>query len=236
VFNIFKKKEEIKLISTSELAKQISSTKNEIEKYLIENNFIEKKEKWVIPTKIGKKRGIEERYNAKTKMKYILLPQDFKINKNQKQDKDLYTHYKEKNKTSYAEKIKKGKEYEEYIANFFREQGYTVWEHGKEKGRKDNSIDLVIKKERFIYFTQCKNWESWKIGHKEVKATRTDIREYLKEHKDIWNIIKNFNYTSKILYITAKECLTKGAYKYIEENKDIIEYKVIAMNNSQRSD
>ena len=134
-----------------------------------------------------------------------------------------------KPKMSYAEKIKKGKEYEAYIANYFRENGWTVWEHGKEKGRKDKSIDLIIKKDRKIYFVQCKNWESWKITHKEVKATRQDIREYIKTNKDFWQTIKD--YENKILYVTSKECLTKGAYRYIQENKDILEYQVIPMKD-----
>jgi len=222
MLSIFKKE----LISIAQLAKQTSIQKQAIEDYLLEKNLIEKKGKWTIPTHIGKKQGIEERYNAKTKMKYVLFPQDFKIdmqNTIQKQQE------KEKNKTSYQEKIKKGEEYEAFIAKFFKEQGWVVWEHGKEKGKKDSSIDLVIKKNKHIYFVQCKNWESWKINHKEVKATRTDIRDYLEKNQFLRDIIKN--YKMKILYVTSKECLTKGAYKYIEENQDILEYKVIPMKD-----
>jgi len=33
----------------------------------------------------------------------------------------------------------------------------------------------------------------------------------------------------KILYVTPKECLTKSAYKYIEENKEVIEYRIISI-------
>lgn len=130
-------------------------------------------------------------------------------------------------KDIYQDNIEKGKNYEEYIANYFRENGYYVWEHGKEKGMKDSSIDLIIKKEEYIYFVQCKNWEKWKIDHKEVKATRTDVREYLKNNGGFYNLVKN--YKQKILYVTSKDCLTAGAYTYIEENKEILEYKVIPM-------
>jgi Holliday junction resolvase-like predicted endonuclease len=128
-------------------------------------------------------------------------------------------------KESKNTKKEKGNEYENYVANFFREQGYYVWEHGKEKGVQDSSIDLIVKRDENIYFIQCKNWEKWKIDHKEVKATRTDVRDYLKNNESFYNIIKN--YKQKILYVTSKECLTTGAYKYIEENKDILEYQVI---------
>ena len=51
------------------------------------------------------------------------------------------------------------------------------------------------------------------------------VREYLKNNKEFWNLIKD--YQMKILYVTPKKCLTKSAYKYIEENKEIVEYQVI---------
>ncbi len=132
-----------------------------------------------------------------------------------------------KKRMTDAEKKEKGDEYEKYIADFFRKNGYYVWEHGKEKGMQDSSIDLIIKREEYIYFVQCKNWERWKIDHKEVKATRTDVRDYLKSNEEFYNMIKN--YKQKILYVTSKNCLTAGAYTYIEENKEILEYKVIPM-------
>ena len=140
----------------------------------------------------------------------------------------LYTKKKKPTMTK-QEKKAKGDLYEEYIAKFFREKGYYVWEHGKEKGVQDSSIDLIAKNEQNVYFIQCKNWETWKINHKEIKATRTDIREYLKNNKMFWGLIKNYEY--KLLYISPKNCLTKGAYQYIKENNDIIEYQVIPIKN-----
>lgn len=140
----------------------------------------------------------------------------------------LYKNNKKKPMTR-KEKKEKGDMYETYVANFFKKSGYTIWEHGKEKGVKDSSIDLIVKKEQYIYFIQCKNWETWKINHKEIKATRTDIREYLKENQIFWKLIKDYKY--KLLYVTPKECLTKGAYEYIKENNDIVEYQVIPIEN-----
>ncbi len=128
-------------------------------------------------------------------------------------------------KMTNEEKKEKGEKYELYVANYFRNKGYTVWEHGKEKGIHDKGIDLFIKKDKYIYFIQCKNWETWKIDEKHVKSTRTDVREYLKTKKEFWNLIKN--YELKILYVTAKECLTPSAYTYIKENNNIVEYQVI---------
>ncbi len=141
--------------------------------------------------------------------------------------KNEETAYISKNtkKLTYKEKVEKGKRYEAHVANYFKEKGYYVWEHGKQNGRKDKGIDLFVRKDNHAYFIQCKDWASWKISHKEIKATRMDIREYLKENKEFWKLIKEKDV--KILYATSKECLTRGAFKYIEENNDVIEYRVI---------
>jgi len=216
-------------ISLSKLAKEFNTTNKDLENMLIELNYIKKKEKWIMPTIKGKSLGAVEKYNAKTKTKYTMFPKDMKIKITREEEaianiiNKIQNEPKEKRMTSKE----KGDAYEEYIANYFRELKYTVWEHGKEKGVKDSGIDLFIKKEKYIYFVQCKNWNTWKINHKEVKATRTDVREYLQKNKNIWNIIKNYN--MKILYVTPKKCLTPGAYKYIEENKEIVEHQVIPM-------
>lgn len=164
---------------------------------------------------------------------FVMMVIDKEKRKGKYKNKKNYWKYnnaqtkKYEQRNIYQDNIRKGKDYEEYIANYFRENGYYVWEHGKEKGVKDSSIDLIIKNEEYIYFVQCKNWEKWKIDHKEVKATRTDVREYLKSNEEFYNMIKN--YKQKILYITSKDCLTKGAYTYIEENREILEYQVIPM-------
>lgn len=38
----------------------------------------------------------------------------------------------------------KGDEYEEYIAKYYRFKNYYVIENGKEKGKKDGGIDLLV--------------------------------------------------------------------------------------------
>ncbi|MCW8895184.1 MAG: restriction endonuclease [Sulfurimonas sp.] len=226
--------------SVSDIAIYFNISSKNLNTILEKLQWQEKSGKWTIPTKKGIEQGAEEKYNARTKQKYIMWDIQIKYNKEVLNEvkkikenidtKDKATNQydtikKATNKMTNKEKKEKGDNYEEYIANFFKKNGYYVWEHGKEKGVKDNSIDLLIKKENYIYFVQCKNWEKWKINHKEVKATRTDIREYLQKNKEFFNIIKS--YEQKILYVTSKECLTAGAYKYIEENNEILEYKVI---------
>jgi len=233
------KKEET--MNTTNIAKQFNISARELNKIFEELQWIYKKDRWWLATELGKEKGAEEYYDVKTKTKYIKWNSNIKnnselinkiYNKKPKQNENIgYGNFqqKTKKKMTNTEKKEKGDKYEKYIANFFREQKYYVWEHGKEKGVKDSSIDLIIKKDKYIYFVQCKNWEKWKINHKEVKATRTDVREYLKKEENLWNLIKD--YKSKILYVTPKECLSKSAYTYIQENNDIVEYKVIPLIN-----
>ena len=121
----------------------------------------------------------------------------------------------------------KGASYESFVAQFFREIDFYVWEHGKEKGRQDCGIDLFIKKDKFCYFVQCKNWEKWKINDKTVKATQLDVRNYMRENMGLTKLLKGTS--KKILYVTSKECLTHGAHRYIQENNHILEYQVIPM-------
>jgi len=99
----------------------------------------------------------EEKNSIIQKTKYTVwnenILHDYElINKiNESKDKNTtqtngYDSLYSANKKTKMPAKEKGDEYEKYIANFFREQGYYVWEHGKEKGMKDMSIDLIVKK------------------------------------------------------------------------------------------
>jgi len=218
--------------STTDIAVFFNIKANELNQVFTKLKWAEQSGKWWIATARGRANGAKQEYNKKTKIKYVSWDTSVKMNneliKEVTEFKNATKTVKAKEKPkrmTQAEKKEKGDSYEEYVSNFFREQGYYVWEHGKEKGMLDSSIDLFVKKSRYVYFVQCKNWEKWKIDHKEVKATRTDIREYLKTNKELFQLIKH--HELKILYVTAKECLTKSAYKYIEENSDIVEYQII---------
>jgi HJR/Mrr/RecB family endonuclease len=107
----------------------------------------------------------------KTKLKY-----EFKENKK------AVKVEKSTNTLSNEEKKIKGDEYEKFVAEHFRKEGYYVWEHGQEKGKQDGGIDLFIKKGKDTYFVQCKNWENWKINHDTVQAVQTKVRNYMTEN------------------------------------------------------
>jgi len=228
----------VKYLKSSELAENFKITTQQINEIFLKLNWETKEGKnWII-TQQGVTAGGKQFYYKGSK--YIKWNDEIKNNFHLKEACKVFIEKKEnkpsiaeektkpKNKMTNKEKKVKGDKYEAFVANYFREQNYYVWEHGKEKGVLDSSIDLIVKKEKLIYFVQCKNWESWKINHKEVKATRTDVRDYLEKEKTFWQLIKN--YQSKILYVTPKECLTKDAYMYIKENQNLVEYQVVPMN------
>ena len=130
-------------------------------------------------------------------------------------------------KYKYKKNIEKGKEYEEYISNIYRNKGYTVWEHGKEKGYKDLGIDVIAKKENQIILIQCKNWNEnhrYKIRTKDIKAFRTDGRDFIETYPQFRK------YNLELIFMLSGNFIDNGAKKYIAEiqkkNKKVY-YQVI---------
>ena len=197
------------------------------DKYAKELKETIQKEKLEIQKNINKNKieNIKE-YEKKIKADKKKLPDE------NEQPINLYnTIQKKKNalnkKQLYKENIKNGKRYEAYVAEYFRKLNYTVWEHGKEKGFKDENIDLFVMNKEEAFFIQCKYYRKSKIDHNVVKATRTDIRTYMQNNIEFTKLIKERK--KKILYVIPRECLTPGAWTYIKENSEIMEYKVIPM-------
>ncbi|MCL6272215.1 restriction endonuclease [Sansalvadorimonas sp. 2012CJ34-2] len=58
-------------------------------------------------------------------------------------------------------------EFEQYIGEFYRNQGYQVEEKGQ--GGSDGGIDLIAKKEGNTLLVQCKHWQSRKVGVSVVR-------------------------------------------------------------------
>ncbi|MBN2825584.1 MAG: restriction endonuclease [Campylobacterales bacterium] len=213
-----------KYFTATQLGNKFELPATDINKILQTLNWQEKQGKWWIATDLGRNNGAFEKYDTKTKTKYVIWSIAIAYNPRFKEAIESFKNPKPKLTSK-----QKGDLYEQFIANYYREQGCTVWEHGKEKGVKDSSIDLIVKKQKDILFVQCKNWESWKINHKEVKSARMDAREYMKSNPLFTKLLQDYNL--KLHYVSSKECLTKGAYKYIEENSNIISYEVIPIED-----
>ncbi|EQB39622.1 hypothetical protein M947_06410 [Sulfurimonas hongkongensis] len=128
---------------------------------------------------------------------------------------------------SRAEKKAKGDMYEKHVSQYFKNLGYITWEHGLEKGYKDQGIDLFVKKDKEFLFIQCKNWDNWKINENKVIEYREKARNYMINNPQISKILLNYKYEIKLIMITPKDCYTRSAKKYINENKEIINYQII---------
>jgi Holliday junction resolvase-like predicted endonuclease len=216
--------------TVSEIAKSFNISARQLNEIFEELKWAEKQDRWWIATNLGQKNGAKQEYNPKNKQKFIKWESRVKDNKElidavkNKKNKTQAKKQKEVKKTTYQEKINKGMAYEEFVANHYKQLGYYVWEHGKEKGCKDNGIDLIAKKDKEIIFIQCKNWSatsSYKISHKELKSTRQDVSDYIEKNQ----IFKNYN--QRIVYILSNDVLHKSAYHYLEEYNDSIECQII---------
>ena len=126
--------------------------------------------------------------------------------------------------------IKKGKEYEKFVGEYFEKQGYIVKFNGIEKGKKDNSIDIIAIKKEEIILIQCKNWNEngkYKLTHKDIKAFIGDTHTFINNHPQY----KDYNI--KRLFVISGKILDKSAYIYIKENQNEIRYLVLKMKENQ---
>ena len=116
----------------------------------------------------------------------------------------------------YQENMKKGSDYEEFIANHFRSRGYDVIEHGKLKGKKDLGIDLIATKDGELNLIQCKNWsEKNKVKHNDLKEFLGNVTAFIEKNPELqYNRLKR-------LYIISNESLHNSAKHYLRENEII---------------
>lgn len=238
------------LITTKEIANHFKTTQKNINMILEELGWIEIKEKWILSTIKGNFNGARQKYNAQTKMKYVLWEDDVLQNEElMKKFKNTRVHnikrknYQErkkqnqtcnstntfKQKTTYTKKLNKGQEYEEYVAKVYRSRGYHVSEYGKQQGRLDHGIDLIAKKGKEIVLIQCKNWNEngkWEIKHKDIKAFQTDARTFVEDKPLLRNCLLTARYT------ISGDFIHQSAIKHIEEMQKLkkrVDYEIIKM-------
>ena len=213
----------ISKLTISQFAKKFKEPSATIKQILINIGYIKIQGKWTIATETGKRAGIEEIYNGKDKIKYILIPEN--LYKNKEFEKE-YLKLKKLKRLNDEEKIEKGLKYEKQVEEFFNKQGYKVYNHSEAKGIKDSGIDLMMIKKGWFLFIQCKNWETKEITHKEIKVTRMDVIDYLEENKSLKNLLEATG-KHKIIYITSKDNLHPSAKFYLKKHSDKIEHIVI---------
>jgi len=131
----------------------------------------------------------------------------------------------ENRKKMYKDNVRKGRDYELFLIDYFRKQGYQTKGHGILEGRKDKGIDVILKKDKEITLIQCKNWKqnsSYKIQHKHLKEFLGNTTAFLEHNKE-----KAEGYTIKRMFVTSNDVLDNSARHFLEDNS-ILEYKVIA--------
>ena len=125
--------------------------------------------------------------------------------------------------------IKQGKEFEYYVSNYFREQGYEVI-NNFEKNEKDEGIDIIAKKGNDeLLLIQCKNWEIPVISHKEIKEFLGNCYLFLYNHKEYRRFKK-----VRRLYITSNSNLDKSAKYLLKENYPFVEYIQIPFKKEKK--
>lgn len=133
-----------------------------------------------------------------------------------------YSYFpKQKDKKS---NVQKGKEYEEQIGKYYEDIGYHVVYHGLIKGKRDKGIDLIATKEDETLLIQCKNWENSKVKQKDLKEFLGNCSLYLERNHIPTSHIKK-------LFITSNQNKDYGVMKFMQENHQSLEYKIIPYNN-----
>lgn len=121
---------------------------------------------------------------------------------------------------------KRGKEYELYIAEHFRKQGYKVKEHGLINNRADSGIDVIAMKNKEITLIQCKNWREnskYKVDHNLLKAFIGNTTDFLEKNKEKAN-----GYIIKRLFVTSSDVLDNSARYFLKES-NLIEHQIISI-------
>ncbi|MCV2884350.1 restriction endonuclease [Aestuariibacter sp. AA17] len=88
--------------------------------------------------------------------------------------------------------------YEKYVSQSLAEDGYTVAEHGLEKGFNDGGIDLIAEKGGESIFIQCKYAYSSKFSRQKIewilyKASSYLAKVYTGEKLNFWLVIPSLN-------------------------------------------
>lgn len=99
-------------------------------------------------------------------------------------------------------------DFERYIAEAYRQKGYSVEETGL--GGTDGGIDLIVKKKREVFLVQCKHWRYEKVG---VRIAR-----------EFFGVVKAHNATGGMLVASGE--FTEEAREFAKQTKlDLIDGK-----------
>ncbi|MBZ7985678.1 restriction endonuclease [Campylobacter sp. Cr9] len=146
-----------------------------------------------------------------------------KISENEKEFNEKFYQSIKKSKESNINDyyIKKGQEYEYKIKCYFDSLGYNVYPNGYINGKKDKGIDLIAYKNNEVHLIQCK---CYKNPPKQdlLRMFVGDCEIYIKNNQNKLN-----NKTIYKDFITSCKEKDYGVIKFLEENKNLINYLII---------
>ncbi len=211
-----------KIITVTEVGKMFNLSSKQMNNVFKELGWIEKLDKGWSVIDEGKKNGaVSSNYMGTPSVRW---------NENIKENEKLKAFFKPKEelkkKTTYKEKVKKGRDYEVFVENHYRNLGCIIIPNGELKGRADNSIDVIALNKDEIFLIQCKNWKKdskYKINHEKIKAFVGDSHIFVEENKEYKN------YKIKRIFVVSNEVFDNSALKYIEEHKEMIDCVCLPM-------
>lgn len=146
-------------------------------------------------------------------------------------DKNKPNERKERYKKQMKENSKKGLDYEKFVGEHFENLGCIVKYNGIEKGKKDNSIDLIAINKDEIIFIQCKNWKQnskYKINHEKIKSFVGDTYVFIEENSNY------SDYKIKRLFVASNEVFDASAKMYCKEHKNVVQYMHLPLANDKQ--
>ncbi|WP_267523531.1 restriction endonuclease [Campylobacter sp. MG1] len=170
--------------------------------------------------------------NLKDNLRYEIikdLEKDYKkiIEKLEQENKELKEKLN-KQKENYKEylknkeqNIKKGQDYEFKIKTFYENLGYKVYPNGYINKKNDKGIDLLAYKNNELHLIQCKCYKN-PPKQELIRKFIGDCEVYIKNNQH-----KLKNKTIYKDFVTSCKNKDYGVIKYLEENKNIINYLII---------
>lgn len=137
----------------------------------------------------------------------------FKFLKYSKTDQEILDEYENIIQKLSPEEI--GKRYERYIGYIYEADGYDVDYNGIKKGKKDDGVDIIAKKNREIIIIQCKWYKAdSEIHSNTIRQLNDNLQEWTEEHRQ--KIVKARLYTVyDNLDEQARERLAKTQIEHI---------------------
>ena len=199
-------------ISATELAKFFSIESRQLNQILTNMKWIEKEHYiWWAATDLGKQQGAVEYYNKKSRVRYVYWKKEIMHNE------ELLSTIQETVRTYIENNL-----YEEFVKEYYIEQGYTVWHHSQDSTQlgKNKNITFVAKRKKQILLIHCRD-NQLDISVDELQNFQKQ-RDTFQEENPVFA-----NYELSLHYTMSGFFLTEDAYEYIEDHKGDISYEVL---------